>query len=87
VVLPQGGAARPDPTDGVSGPPASTGVPASLTVREERVAALVVEGLTNREIAASLYLSERTVEGHVSTILRKLGCRRTSLAARYPTRG
>lgn len=44
-----------------------------LTPAEERVAALVCEGKTNREVAAALYLSDRTVEGHLSRIFGKLG--------------
>lgn len=47
----------------------------ALTPAEERVAALVAEGKTNREAAAALYLSERTVEGHLSRIFGKLGVR------------
>ena len=53
-----------------------------LTQREQEIAALVATGLTNREIAARLYLSVRTVEVHVGHILTKLGFRtRTRLAA------
>ena len=53
----------------------------ALTPAEERVAALVAEGRTNREVAAALYLSERTVEGHLSRVFGKLGVRsRTELA-------
>ncbi|HXG76295.1 MAG TPA: AAA family ATPase [Gaiellaceae bacterium] len=48
---------------------------AALTPAEERVAALVAEGRTNREVAAALYLSERTVEGHLSRVFAKLGIR------------
>jgi DNA-binding NarL/FixJ family response regulator len=44
-----------------------------LTPREREVAALVAEGLTNREIAQRLYLSERTAQNHVQHILTKLG--------------
>ena len=47
--------------------------PGALTPAEERVAALVAEGKTNREVAAALYLSERTVEGHLSHVFGKLG--------------
>jgi DNA-binding CsgD family transcriptional regulator len=55
--------------------------PGSLTPAEERVAALVAEGKTNREVAAALFLSDRTVEGHLSRIFGKLGVRsRTELA-------
>ena len=43
-----------------------------LTRRESEVAELVAEGLTNREIAARLYLSERTAQNHVQHILTKL---------------
>jgi len=55
----------------------------ALTPSEERVAALVAEGKTNREVAAALFVSERTVEGHLTRIYPKLGVRsRTELARR-----
>jgi DNA-binding NarL/FixJ family response regulator len=44
-----------------------------LTRRELEVAGLVAKGLSNREIAASLVVSPRTVDGHVEHILAKLG--------------
>jgi DNA-binding NarL/FixJ family response regulator len=44
----------------------------TLTAREGEVAALVAQGISNRHIAQELYLSERTIENHVSKILRKL---------------
>jgi DNA-binding CsgD family transcriptional regulator len=54
-----------------------------LTAAELRVAALVAEGQTNREVAAALFLGERTVAGHLTHIYAKLGVRsRTELARR-----
>jgi DNA-binding CsgD family transcriptional regulator/tetratricopeptide (TPR) repeat protein len=47
--------------------------PALLSRREREVAALVARGMTNREIARTLFLSERTAENHVQHILTKLG--------------
>lgn len=53
-----------------------------LTAREAEVAVLAARGLTNREIAASLTLSVRTIETHVDHVLTKLGFRsRVQLAA------
>jgi predicted ATPase/DNA-binding CsgD family transcriptional regulator len=58
------------------------GSSSALTRREAEVAALVARGLTNRDIAAQLFLSVRTVEVHVDHILTKLGFHaRTQLAA------
>jgi DNA-binding CsgD family transcriptional regulator len=54
---------------------------AGLSASERSVADLVAEGRTNREIAAALFLSERTVAGHLTHIYAKLGIRsRTELA-------
>lgn len=47
--------------------------PAALTPREREVLALMAEGLTNMGIARRLFLTERTVETHVGSILTKLG--------------
>ncbi len=53
-----------------------------LTDRERQVAALVAQGSSNREIAGTFFLSERTVESHVQHILNKLGFRsRAQIAA------
>ena len=46
---------------------------AGLTPREEEVATLVARGLTNREIASELSISEHTVATHVTKILKRLG--------------
>jgi DNA-binding CsgD family transcriptional regulator len=55
-----------------------------LTAAERRVAALVAEGRTNREVAAALFLGVRTVETHLSHVYAKLGIRsRAELARAY----
>jgi DNA-binding CsgD family transcriptional regulator len=61
----------------------------TLTARELEVAALVAEGRTNKEIAARLFLSERTAEGHLEHIRDKLGfSTRSQIATWYTqTRG
>ena len=52
-----------------------------LTPAERRVAVLVAAGHTNREVAAELFLGERTVAGHLTRVYAKLGVRsRTELA-------
>ena len=58
------------------------GARARLTPREREIAGLVADGATNREIARSLVLSERTVDTHVQNILAKLDFQsRTQIAA------
>ncbi len=55
-----------------------------LSSREHEVLRLLAEGLTDREIAGALAISPRTVESHVSSVLRKLGVRnRAEAAQRY----
>jgi DNA-binding NarL/FixJ family response regulator len=46
--------------------------PSPLSPRETELARLVAEGLTNRQIAGRLVISERTVQNHIQHILRKL---------------
>jgi DNA-binding CsgD family transcriptional regulator len=55
-----------------------------LTPTEARVAGLVAEGRSNKEVAAALFVSVRTVEGHLGKIYAKLGVRsRAELASRF----
>lgn len=56
---------------------------AGLTRREQEIAALVAEGLTNKEIAAKLVISHRTADAHVEHILAKLGFRSRAQIARW----
>ncbi|GAA4717540.1 alpha/beta fold hydrolase [Nocardioides conyzicola] len=63
-------------------------VPTGLTPRQEEVAALVAEGLTNRELAERLHITERSAESHVERIRLRLGFRsRAQVAAWYVARG
>lgn len=59
--------------------------PGPLTRREREVAELVAQGLTNREIAGRLFLSERTADNHVQHILAKLGVPNRSQVAVWVT--
>jgi non-specific serine/threonine protein kinase len=68
--------------------PNVTEPPPILTRREEEVAALVARGLTNRQVASELSISEHTVANHVAKILKKLGLHsRSQLAAWMTERG
>jgi non-specific serine/threonine protein kinase len=60
---------------GTAASPRSTAPGTPLTARQREVAALVAAGLTNREIAARLVITERTAENHVGHILTRLGFR------------
>jgi predicted ATPase/DNA-binding NarL/FixJ family response regulator/DNA-binding XRE family transcriptional regulator len=71
-------AALAETDDGQGGP-----LPGNLTPRQAEVLRLLTDGLTNKEIAARLYLSPGTVERHLATIYRKLGLGGRVEAARY----
>jgi two-component system response regulator DevR len=58
----------------------------SLTEQERRVLVYVAEGLTNREIAAKMFLAEKTVKNYMSSVLAKLGLERRTQAAVLATK-
>lgn len=74
---------------GVTGP-VPTGRPAALpdgmTRREAEVLTLVAQGLTNREVAGALVVSERTVARHLANLYRKIGVTTRTAAANYAHR-
>ncbi len=56
---------------------------AQLTSQEQKILLLVAEGKTNKEIAADVFLSDKTVKNYVSSILAKLNLERRAQAAAY----
>jgi two-component system, NarL family, response regulator DevR len=56
---------------------------AQLTAQERKILLLVAEGKTNKEIAADVFLSDKTVKNYVSSILAKLNLERRAQAAAY----
>ncbi len=58
----------------------------SLTKQERRILDLIGEGLTNRQIAAEMFLAEKTVKNYVTQLLSKLGLERRTQAAVLVTR-
>jgi DNA-binding NarL/FixJ family response regulator len=55
----------------------------ALTAQEKRVLALIGDGLSNREIAEHMFLSEKTAKNYVSSVLGKLGMKRRTQAAAF----
>ena len=58
----------------------------ALTAQEQRILHLIAEGKTNKQIAAEVFLSDKTVKNYVSVILRKLNLSRRSEAAAFIAR-
>jgi DNA-binding NarL/FixJ family response regulator len=59
---------------------------AALTAQERKILLLVAEGMTNKEIAAEIFLSDKTVKNYVSSILSKLNLERRAQAAAFLAR-
>ncbi|WP_026310634.1 response regulator [Parafrankia elaeagni] len=59
---------------------------AGLTDQERRILSLIAEGLTNRQIAARMFLAEKTVKNYVSSMLSKLGMESRTQAAVFATK-
>ncbi|MEI8332636.1 MAG: response regulator transcription factor [Chloroflexota bacterium] len=59
---------------------------AQLTAQEQKILMLVAEGKTNKEIAAEVFLSDKTVKNYVSSILSKLNLERRAQAAAFVAR-
>lgn len=59
---------------------------AALSGQEKRVLDLIAEGMTNRQIAEQMFLSEKTAKNYVSSVLAKLGMQRRSQAAAFAAR-
>ncbi|MEV7431333.1 response regulator transcription factor [Nocardioides sp. NPDC092400] len=68
-----------------SGPPTDEGHD-GLTGQEQKILALIAEGLTNRQIGERMFIAEKTVKNYVSSLLAKLGLESRTQAAIYATK-
>jgi two-component system, NarL family, response regulator DevR len=68
------------------GPPAPEAAPEPLSEREKEVVSLLAQGLTNKDIAQTLFLSVRTIEAHLRSIYAKLGVSSRTEAALWAVR-
>jgi DNA-binding NarL/FixJ family response regulator len=71
---------------GGGAPPTATVLPDGLTAREGEVLRLIAAGLSNREIAGRLYVSEATVKSHINRLFAKTGVRDRAQAVQYAYR-
>jgi DNA-binding NarL/FixJ family response regulator len=68
-------------------PPARQGqLPDGLTTRQAKILGLIAAGMSNREIAAALHVSETTVKAHINHIFAKTGVRDRAQAVTYAYR-
>ncbi|MDN4615520.1 helix-turn-helix transcriptional regulator [Leifsonia sp. F6_8S_P_1B] len=76
----------PAPTTDIGNRPSPPQAPLPLTPREVQVLGMLAQGLSNKEIAGILWLSDRTVERHVTSLYRKIGVARRSEATAFALR-
>jgi len=75
-----------DEHPGRATPRPATAKPDGLTAREAEVIGLIGQGLSNAEIAGTLYISETTVKTHINNVFAKIGARNRADAVRYAYR-
>lgn len=73
----------PQPDSTVATTPTIATPSTPLTPREHEILALIAQGASNREIAQTLYISEKTVKNHITNLLGRLGLRDRTQAAIY----